>query len=182
MQWKLQPRAVEAATPCARGCNPVLWRLQPRAPEAASSRSHARRWARPSARLHPTICAFKRLLVETHARQPVAMFVDLHGHSRKQNVFMYGCAPERGDGLLQKVFPLAALPATLHPACPLHSSCSHMHPSCNPTHLACNPAHPGLPAASLARRAHLRFRLVLLLDQEEQGGHRPRRRASRAIA
>ena len=88
-------------------------RLQPRAPEAASLQPHARRWARPSARLHPTICAFKRLLVETHARQPVAIFVDLHGHSRKQNVFMYGCAPERGDGLLQKVFPLAALPATL---------------------------------------------------------------------
>ena len=45
------------------------------------------------------------------------MFVDLHGHSRKQNVFMYGCAPERGGGLLQKVFSLAALPATLHAAC-----------------------------------------------------------------
>jgi hypothetical protein len=47
-----------------------------------------RRWLRPSARLHPTIHAFKKLLLRTHATQPLAMFVDLHGHSRKPNVFM----------------------------------------------------------------------------------------------
>ena len=39
------------------------------------------------------------------SQQPLALFVDLHGHSRKQNVFMYGCS-ERGSALLQRVFPL----------------------------------------------------------------------------
>jgi hypothetical protein len=55
-------------------------------------------------RLHPTIRAFKKLLKLTHAQQPIAMYVDLHGHSRKQNVFMYGCS-ERGLPLLQQCFP-----------------------------------------------------------------------------
>ena len=50
-----------------------------------------RRWARPSAKLHPTIHALKKLLLRLHVRQPVALFCDLHGHSRKQRVFMYGC-------------------------------------------------------------------------------------------
>ena len=35
----------------------------------------------------------------------VAMYVDLHGHSRKQAAFMYGCA-EKGSVLLQQIFPL----------------------------------------------------------------------------
>ena len=86
-----------------------------------------RRWARPSAKLHPTIHALKKLLLRLHVRQPIAMFVDLHGHSRKQRVFMYGCdesitaaAAAGGYGptiglngklgrvpaLLQQVFPL----------------------------------------------------------------------------
>ena len=33
----------------------------------------------------------RRLLLRLHVRQPVAVYVDLHGHSRKQRVFMYGC-------------------------------------------------------------------------------------------
>jgi hypothetical protein len=33
-----QPRVLEAATPCAGGCNPVCWRLQPRVLEAATPR------------------------------------------------------------------------------------------------------------------------------------------------
>lgn len=74
-----------------------------------------RRWAKPSARLHPTVHALKRLLLRLQSRQPIAMYVDLHGHSRKQHVFMYGCADvQRGDKrtasssncLLQQVFPL----------------------------------------------------------------------------
>ena len=28
-------------------------------------------------------------------RQPVALYVDIHGHSRKQRVFMYGCDDRR---------------------------------------------------------------------------------------
>ncbi|KAL1530853.1 hypothetical protein AB1Y20_001747 [Prymnesium parvum] len=73
-----------------------------------------RRWAKPSSRLHPTVHALKRLLLRLQARQSIAMYVDLHGHSRKQHVFMYGCAEahpraERraaANCTLQQVFPL----------------------------------------------------------------------------
>ena len=36
MYQRLQPHALEAATPCTRGCNPKHWRLQPHVPEAAT--------------------------------------------------------------------------------------------------------------------------------------------------
>ena len=36
MRWRLQPHAMEAATPCDGGCNPVRWRLQPFVTEAAA--------------------------------------------------------------------------------------------------------------------------------------------------
>lgn len=76
-----------------------------------------RRWARPSSKLHPTVHALKKLLLRLHVRQPVAIYVDLHGHSRKQRVFMYGCEegsaaanPKRigncNGPLLPQVFPL----------------------------------------------------------------------------
>ena len=67
-----------------------------------------RRWAKPSMRAHPTICAFKRLLQRTHAERSISLFVDLHGHSRKHNVFMYGCA-ERTSPLLQQAPPTVKL-------------------------------------------------------------------------
>ena len=38
-----------------------------------------RRWAKPSPRLHPTICALRRLLLRLQSRQTVALYVDLHG-------------------------------------------------------------------------------------------------------
>lgn len=38
----------------------------------------------------------------------VAMYCDLHGHSRKHNIFIYGCESKRGtEGCLyEQVFPL----------------------------------------------------------------------------
>ena len=48
MRPRLQPRAPQAATPCAPGCNPVRPRLQPRAPQAAAP-SHVSRYSGESA-------------------------------------------------------------------------------------------------------------------------------------
>lgn len=45
-------------------------------------------WEDPDEREHPTIHATKALL--SMYRERVALYVDLHGHSRAQNVFMYG--------------------------------------------------------------------------------------------
>ncbi|XP_062855346.1 cytosolic carboxypeptidase 1 isoform X2 [Trichomycterus rosablanca] len=52
-----------------------------------------RQWQSPSAELHPTIYHAKSLLQYLSAigRAPL-VFCDYHGHSRKKNVFMYGCS------------------------------------------------------------------------------------------
>lgn len=58
-----------------------------------------RRWKYPNKHLHPTIYHTKNLIKDIHQERGLLMYCDLHGHSRKQNVFMYGCTdrwkPER---------------------------------------------------------------------------------------
>uniref|UniRef100_A0A914HPU8 Cytosolic carboxypeptidase 1 n=1 Tax=Globodera rostochiensis TaxID=31243 RepID=A0A914HPU8_GLORO len=61
-----------------------------------SGRDLNRVWNDPSPELHPTIYHAKGLIqymVDLIRKRPFA-FVDLHGHSRKANVFMYGNNPE----------------------------------------------------------------------------------------
>ena len=50
-----------------------------------------RRWLKPSALMHPTIYATKTLLRIMDTEIGVSLYTDLHGHSRKKNIFMYGC-------------------------------------------------------------------------------------------
>uniref|UniRef100_A0A674ADR2 Cytosolic carboxypeptidase 1 n=1 Tax=Salmo trutta TaxID=8032 RepID=A0A674ADR2_SALTR len=52
-----------------------------------------RQWQNPSPELHPTIYHTKSLLQYLAAIQRAPLvFCDYHGHSRKKNVFMYGCS------------------------------------------------------------------------------------------
>lgn len=51
-----------------------------------------RRWDKPNKILHPTIYYTKKMIEVLNERQTVALFCDIHGHSRKHNVFMYGCS------------------------------------------------------------------------------------------
>ena len=59
-----------------------------------------RQWQRPSPLLHPTIYHARNVLralkhfsgVVGGGHNPVA-FVDLHGHSRRKNIFSYSCSP-----------------------------------------------------------------------------------------
>ncbi|KAJ1447344.1 hypothetical protein M885DRAFT_196885 [Pelagophyceae sp. CCMP2097] len=51
-----------------------------------------RRYAQPSATLQPTVFAVKQLLRATHEARGVLLYVDMHGHSRRKNIFFYGCA------------------------------------------------------------------------------------------
>uniref|UniRef100_A0A3B3QH41 Cytosolic carboxypeptidase 1 n=1 Tax=Paramormyrops kingsleyae TaxID=1676925 RepID=A0A3B3QH41_9TELE len=52
-----------------------------------------RQWQRPNPDLHPTIFHAKGLLQYLSALQRVPLvYCDYHGHSRKKNVFMYGCS------------------------------------------------------------------------------------------
>uniref|UniRef100_A0A7S1HWW0 Peptidase M14 domain-containing protein n=1 Tax=Eutreptiella gymnastica TaxID=73025 RepID=A0A7S1HWW0_9EUGL len=50
-----------------------------------------RMWKNPTAALHPTIYYTKQLIKKLMQKGEVSFFFDLHGHSRKQNMFAYGC-------------------------------------------------------------------------------------------
>mmetsp|Transcript_104612 Transcript_104612/g.239783 ORF Transcript_104612/g.239783 Transcript_104612/m.239783 type:complete len:735 (-) Transcript_104612:2310-4514(-) len=56
-----------------------------------------RQWRQPSAVLHRSIHELKRLLAKLKARSEVALYIDLHGHSRKLNAFSYACGGGRED-------------------------------------------------------------------------------------
>jgi len=49
-----------------------------------------RRWKYPSEMLHPTIYHTKKLITRLANERPLALYCDLHGHSRRKNVFFYG--------------------------------------------------------------------------------------------
>lgn len=51
-------------------------------------------WLDPSRKLHPTIYHTKVMMRRLMEDRAVLLFADFHGHSRKQNVFMYGCEPK----------------------------------------------------------------------------------------
>uniref|UniRef100_A0A8C5EP96 Cytosolic carboxypeptidase 1 n=1 Tax=Gouania willdenowi TaxID=441366 RepID=A0A8C5EP96_GOUWI len=52
-----------------------------------------RQWQSPHPELHPTIYHTKNLLQYlAHIQRAPLVFCDYHGHSRKKNVFMYGCS------------------------------------------------------------------------------------------
>ncbi|CAG9336270.1 unnamed protein product [Blepharisma stoltei] len=50
-----------------------------------------RRWKTPSKSLQPTVFAAKRLIKCFGKERPLELVCDLHGHSRRKNIFMYGC-------------------------------------------------------------------------------------------
>ena len=51
-----------------------------------------RKWEKPNRLLHPEIFFSKQLIRHTHSNdRKVLLYTDMHGHSRKQNAFFYGC-------------------------------------------------------------------------------------------
>ncbi|XP_059172169.1 cytosolic carboxypeptidase 1-like isoform X2 [Physella acuta] len=55
-----------------------------------------RRWGKPCSILHPTIYHTKGLLQYLSAiNKPPLIYCDYHGHSRRKNIFMYGCSPHQ---------------------------------------------------------------------------------------
>jgi hypothetical protein len=70
-----------------------------------------RRWKYPHRVLHPTIFYSKKMIEEVKNRHQIVMVCDMHGHTKKKNVFMYGCSvksPELEDkekNLLARVIP-----------------------------------------------------------------------------
>ena len=50
-----------------------------------------RRWLSPNRFLHPTIYWAKNIVRHLNSERKVILYCDMHGHSRKQNAFFYGC-------------------------------------------------------------------------------------------
>ena len=54
---------------------------------------------------HPTIFALKNFMYMMRKMRDINMYIDLHGHSRKYNVFMYGCDDKKKGKPLVRAFP-----------------------------------------------------------------------------
>ena len=67
-----------------------------------------RRWKNPQVALHPIIYQFKRVIKNTAANYDIDLICDLHGHSRKKNIFIYGCNIKKSPQIC-KIFPGAYL-------------------------------------------------------------------------
>lgn len=73
-----------------------------------------RRWTNPSKLLHPTLYYTKRLIQTMSEEREIALVCDLHGHSTKKHVFMYGCQHDTSENpilfsrknALIRLFPL----------------------------------------------------------------------------
>lgn len=64
-----------------------------------------RLWDDPSRKMHPTIFFAKTMIRHLLNDREVVLYIDIHGHSRKKNVFMYGNSESSGSGVQQKIFP-----------------------------------------------------------------------------
>lgn len=66
-----------------------------------------RQWVSATTRLFPEIFSTRQMLYKTQASRRIFMYVDIHGHSRKKNIFMYGCHNKNTDKRnAEKLFPL----------------------------------------------------------------------------
>jgi len=63
-----------------------------------------RKWEAPNKRLHSEIYYLKKNILEFAERTKILMFCDMHGHSRKKNAFIYGCA-DKSNPYKTKEFP-----------------------------------------------------------------------------
>ena len=64
-----------------------------------------RQWKIPMKHQHPTVYHLKTLMQEQKSFREIVMYVDIHGHSRKYNVFLYGCDDKKKPNAKAREFP-----------------------------------------------------------------------------
>ena len=64
-----------------------------------------RQWKLPIKAMHPTVYHLKYFMLAQRKIRDVSMYIDLHGHSRKYNVFMYGCDDKKRPRPQVRAFP-----------------------------------------------------------------------------
>ena len=65
-----------------------------------------RQWTDTKKDLFPEIYSIKKILWKTLENRPIELFCDFHGHSRKMNLFLYGCENKSTDSLkAEQLFP-----------------------------------------------------------------------------
>jgi hypothetical protein len=64
-----------------------------------------RQWKTPIKSLHPTVHFLKYFMLAQRKIREINMYIDLHGHSRKYNVFMYGCDDKKRPKPQVRAFP-----------------------------------------------------------------------------
>ena len=64
-------------------------------------------WTNPSKRLTPSVYHAKQMICRLKEDRGVVLFCDLHGHSRKHNIFCYGCEVKGQpvERLAERIFP-----------------------------------------------------------------------------
>ena len=62
-------------------------------------------WIDPSRKLHPTVYHMKSMIKKLQEDRDIFLVCDLHGHSRKKNIFMYGNSGRVNDRLKERIFP-----------------------------------------------------------------------------
>lgn len=55
-----------------------------------------RQWLNPTMRLSPEIFCMKDMIKKTLECRKIALFVDIHGHQRCKDLFLYGCSKAPG--------------------------------------------------------------------------------------
>jgi len=75
-----------------------------------------RRWCNPDKLMHPTIYHAKEMIRSCKAHYPQCIVMDLHGHSTREGIFIYGCMPDRR--LLRPPSPRRSASSDIDPLLP----------------------------------------------------------------
>lgn len=61
-----------------------------------------RKWKSCKESYQPEVYLLREMIRKINKQKKVVMFIDMHGHSRKKNVFFYGCCQNDSDEINSK--------------------------------------------------------------------------------